>query len=673
MKNFSRIISLVEFAVIALFISNVWIFSYIKILKLLNKAFLPSSPAGFIRFEVAPEPFEIPLFIGLTFLFTIIIFILNKPVFLLAAIKIKSTVSNRYYQLLLFVSLPLLAIIFLANLGNYPMAHDIYPYVIQDNRSIIFFFTSFYIAICLFVFLVSPLLSLLIKKRKLLFYFFLASVFLFIAFLTFEPRFPIYGHDYSYFLGPIWEIIQGKTIFTDIVSQYGFGSILLLATLFKLNLLNIWQLPIVIWFLYIFEYFLSFLLLFKISKSTIFSLVGLLSILTVNYFSLYHVPSVIPQIGPIRWLPLLLFLFLFSLAKKIDSNQIIVLLSWLAFWVIDSGIYLLLAYFFTIFLLILADKLKLQKAVKTVGKTLLTISFVFLLINILHLVLGYKTINVYLIFSKLRQYAGAGFGMIPIQEHSFFWLVILLYIASIVYFFRTNNAKTGRDLSLLVFSANLSLLASVYFVGRSHPHNLFNIAIFLLLNAFILLSELYKKITSKKIKIVFLTSLFLIFIAFPVFQRQEIITKNIVDRLRRIRSGNIFKPEFYEILKQKYGNDLKLIKSLKDEKIIILSDDDTYLFYLSNKKNLLDDNSQATVLTYQDIDRSTQNAVRACPKKIIADCALVKSCQNSDPLTITYFAVQPLILQKIETSCRKKYKPTICADHLCILQTDTLR
>ena len=157
-------------------------------------------------------------------------------------------------------------------------------------------------------------------------------------------------HDFSYFLGPIYEIAHGKTLFTNTSSQYGFISILLLEFLHKIHVFNPFYLPIFTWILYVVQYFLSFWIIYKASRSVVIGLLGLFSIITVNYFSLFHLPNSYPQIGPIRWLPLIISLYLLQKYKNIDNFNLIFFLSLLSLWNIEAGIVLFLTFVSTFFI-----------------------------------------------------------------------------------------------------------------------------------------------------------------------------------------------------------------------------------------------------------------------------------------------------------------------------------
>lgn len=310
----------IVFAIESLLAVNIWVLVYNNLLEYLNLRFPAQAPPEFIRAGAVPEPFEISFYLILTFIVVLIIYVLHTY-FIKRNIEISKKFGDKKYFLIKLTVLVGLLILFFSNIGSYPMARDPYPYQLR-SQSVYTLYLLAYLLVVAVIITELTLLSGLLKISKKFIYFLAVLIIGIIAIFTFEPRFPIVGHDYSYFLGPIWEIAHGKTIYTDTSSQYGFLSIVLLAFLYKIHLLSFTYLPVLNWILYITQYFLAFVLIYKVSKSFGLSLIALFSLLTVNYYSLYHIPGALPQIGPLRWLPLILSLVFFYVFKKIDSKKI---------------------------------------------------------------------------------------------------------------------------------------------------------------------------------------------------------------------------------------------------------------------------------------------------------------------------------------------------------------
>ncbi len=674
---------LLDLALESLIWTNIWIFLYTKVLFILNTLFPSHIDRSFLWVQSEPEPFEISLYIIISLIVLLMIYISHKLVKNIPKISLKIKIP-------IFI---ILSLLFLFSLGAYPQALQFDPYLPRPDQSIYTKISLLYVfAVFIFISVVTAI-SKFIKNNRLSTVLIYGFVIIIISLVTFDARFPMAGHDYEYFIGPATEVINGKTIYTDVLSRYAFLTIDLFAFLNKLIHFSLFYIPLIVWIFYIIQYFLCFYFLKKVSRSVMFSTVGLASIITVNYFSLSHLPSVIPQVGPLRWLPLIIAVFLLYLFKRINSKYFILSISLLSFFMIDVGIALIMPFLSTIGILFLIKKLGLKDTLKSVLFLAISLISVYLVINAVHLLFGYKVVDIVSPLYSFRKHAVLGLSMIPIAMQTYFWFVILIYFASIIYIFKkqkefkidsgraslarmtsfwggtkvtTPESLFAMNLILVLFSANLSLFACVYFVGRSHPHNLFNIALFPLLNFFLLAGLIYTSVRSQKKRIIACLLIFIIFIIYPVNQRRFTLTEMIMTKINSLKSPNLFKSDVEEIINKTYTSDIKLInKELKDEKIVVLSVDDTYIFYASGRKDLLDANPIMGIDLPEDLTFAVKNAVKICPKKIVVDCSIVGKCQPYTPFIGVTFNLN-MILSLIEKSCKTKYVPSTCTSRLCV-------
>ena len=556
MKTFN---GLIDFFLKVLVITNLWIILFTNSLTYLSFLYPPIIKEHLLRNIAFPNPFKIPLYIVMTLISVTVIWVVQK----LCSINLRVSI---------FLKLPLLillCLLFLSKLGIYPMAGDIFPYTIRADTSIYSITIGLFLVLIAFITIQFAVVSTLIRKNPVYSLFLFGFLIIIVAFFTFEPGFPLSGHDYSFFFGPILEIAKGKTIYTDIPIQHGFLSILTFTLFYKLNLLQLAYLPFFIWLLYIIQYVLSFFLVYKLSKSIGFSLIGLFSILILNYFSLSDLPASYPQIGPMRWLASILAIFLFLRLKKIDDKRLIFVLPLMSLWLIDAGIALILGYLLTLFFFFIARLIDLKRVIKSVVWLLISFSLIFLFITGFHLLFGYKAINILNIFHSLQKYASLGIAQLPIESHTYFWVVMFIYFTGIIYFVAESQQLYAQ---LILFSANLMLFSSIYYVGRAHPHNLFNISLLPILTIFLFLGLLWTKLKSHHLKITFALICFILFIAYPAYMRRITMTEMIIVKLKRLTAGNIFKSEMKNILTKRYSKETQLIiNNLKDDKIAILS------------------------------------------------------------------------------------------------------
>ena len=109
-------VTIISFANQALFLTNLFVFTYKILLKLLNRWSPPvENPDFFSRELFAPEPFEIPLYLILSIIFVIII--LSKS---LDFLTLRTSPKRGIFFLALLLS-------FYLNIGSYPMKNKPHP------------------------------------------------------------------------------------------------------------------------------------------------------------------------------------------------------------------------------------------------------------------------------------------------------------------------------------------------------------------------------------------------------------------------------------------------------------------------------------------------------------------------------------------------------------------
>lgn len=422
------------------------------------------------------------------------------------------------------------------------------------------------------------------------------------------------------------------------------------------------------WTLTTIMYYLFFYIIYKRSQSFAISLIGLFSLITLNYFSSWYLPLTRPQIGATRYLPIILFVFVAYKLKRIDSTKVILLSSILSFWIFDSGIALIGGYLTTLTIIALHNRLKLHWLINKISFLLISFILVFISLNFIQYLLGYQFIDPSSIFTKIGEYTNLGFGMMILQYKSYIWLILLVYFSSLIVYLQ--DKSPGGEKQILLLTAQLSFFSSLYMVGQSQPHSILTISPLPLLNFFLLVGFLIKKITKPFIIHTIAPILFIILIVLPAYRGKESLTDYLKFKKESILKADMFKSEMLEKLENMYRKEIKLIKKhLKEEEILILSLDDTYLFYLSGKKNLLYDNPQSGIITQSGLNKALVKVIVTCPNKIVADCLYFNRC--SSHYTINYYSgqIQPLLLKEIEKKCKKIYEPTICTGQLCIAES----
>ena len=189
----------------------------------------------------------------------------------------------------------------------------------------------------------------------------------------------------------------------------------------------------------------------------------------------------------------------------------------------------------------------------------------------------------------------------------------------------------------------------------------------LLLNAFILFRILISKIKYSRPKFFIIYSLlFIIFIVYPAYNRKDTLASIINYKLINLNS-NFLQPKLYREAEKFYAKEVDLInKNLSSKEVLILSNDDTYLFYLTDKQNLLQENPQSGISSQEELDHALQKALLKCPQNIAVNCSLYKRCPKYTFFNQKTSGIQKFLLGKLQKECRVKYKPTACSSKLCV-------
>lgn len=179
-------------------------------------------------------------------------------------------------------------------------------------------------------------------------------LFLLIAFLVFHPNLPYEEHHYNFVIGTVNDMLHGKPFLYETMNQYGILNIYFLAAVFKIFGIGASYegLSLIISLFYFAFYAGLYYFLKKWLKSQLFAYLGILTVIAVSYF-LQVSPSLsanfYPGLTAFRWFmlaPLLLALQTYLQSQSPRALRATIFLTALAiFWNLDSGIYLAIAVF----------------------------------------------------------------------------------------------------------------------------------------------------------------------------------------------------------------------------------------------------------------------------------------------------------------------------------------
>lgn len=649
----------------SLFFTHIWIAIYVFAVDNLYFHFRPQLTETFYRNPLAnPEPHEISLYLLLTAVFVVTMWCYSMFVKDVLVKAVSTLIKKKPIQIaaaiLFFVSFLLF---FLKKLGTYPLFKDIHPYNLQHAALDYWVGFLIYLAGCVLFASFAAFLTRILFVKKMPRHFLYIGLFAVLAVIFFEPGFAISRPDAAMFYGPVYEVSQGKTLFTQAPSQYGFLSILFFAFIHQLTSIDFVYLPFFILIAYCVTYTICFYLFHAISKSAVFAAIGLLSIITINYFSATYGP----QSTPLRWLPIFLTFFVFYKLKRLDNKAILFLIPLLSLWNIDAGISLAMTMASTIFLLAATRALTVGKSVYIGAGFMFFGALLLMLVQVIHIFLGLNVINFAEIFSSLKKNAVVAILMVPMSNLTFFWYFVFTYFTAILFFLQKKTKSNEAEFILL--SAQAMLFASIYYVGRSMPHELYTISIFVISTFFYILGTYYRDYLSQKQRAAVIIVLFIMFIAAPAFFRKEYIFEKIYTKAVRVFAGNIFSSDIDKKLDSFYKDEIALIKNEIQHSTVIISADDTYLFYKTRKKNSMHANPIfGSIDMKSEMDEALKPIFPDCPKKIVVDCALLGKCQSYKSFSSGEPAALHSLLQDMQTGCGVEYKPTKCTKKLCIAE-----
>ena len=304
------------------------------------------------------------------------------------------------------------------------------------------------------------------------------AVFLLLIMIFYLVQKPIPYHHYSFYLGPAFDVIKGKSLLGDTPSQYGYLSIQFLAAILRrvgFSLANFHLLNLVSFAVY---YLIASLILLKQVKNKWLGFLAAIIFITLQtVFSDFNY-ALLPSTGPWRFGIGLLILWGLTYLPSTAGFILGSILSAIAlFWSAETAIYVVPAWLATC-LFFKNPKSKLF----IFGITSLTI----------FLVIVYKEFLIFHTLPRISDYFEYAFafkdgsGALPIPLYGNYYLIICITILGIV-------AVVKKFSPLLVFITIHNLAIFSYFISRSHENNIVNLAGFFLIELILSIKVLRPK------------------------------------------------------------------------------------------------------------------------------------------------------------------------------------
>ncbi len=264
----------------------------------------------------------------------------------------------------------------------------------------------------------------------------LTSILIFI--LTF--RNDVHYFDFSNVVCATTDVLLGKDILQNVISQYGFFNIYFLAAFLKL--FNIQDGYVALSYLnsafYVLGYTFIFLFLRIYTQKVIFSILAFLSIFVINFYSYANVPlHWVPSVGFLRFgtiFPVLFLLVNQRLRQKWYWGWLLaigVVLSF--FWVIETGVYILVAILaLAICKYLLGGKCSDRSDLLRVIPKILIVFLCVLCFLALRIWFKYGTWPIWEDFVYYQKhYVLGGLGSLPLKNFYLWPIVVLIYFITI--------------------------------------------------------------------------------------------------------------------------------------------------------------------------------------------------------------------------------------------------
>lgn len=316
---------------------------------------------------------------------------------------------------------------------------------------------------------------------------------LLILLACFDPQFAINNGHENFYLGPVNALLHGKTMLVDVYSQYGVFLHEFLALIFKSHILplNYQGLAFLVALLCMLQYALVYFISKALLKTPAYSFILLSIVLLLNFFATAGYFQAYPSIGALRFgLPYLL-VAMSVLRLKYPTRSTWFL--WLEYGILGiSSIWSFETFIYTGTVFYGLRGYEALSSTNTFSGFLKRIAFELLAsVLVIALFHSVQALAIYLragawpnwayYFGFIYLYSLAGFGQLPITAQGSWFLVIAIYFASLMYPFAHWIIHREWDRSLetkiILGFTFMGIAQFTYYLGRSHPNNLFHICV----------------------------------------------------------------------------------------------------------------------------------------------------------------------------------------------------
>jgi hypothetical protein len=296
-------------------------------------------------------------------------------------------------------------------------------------------------------------------------------------------------HHYNFYLGPINDVLHGKTLLVDINCQYGVGVVYFLAVIFKLFPIpfNYQGFSLLLSILLVAQYALFYLLMRRVLHSQFFSAAALVLIVAANYYS--QLGATYPSTGPLRF-GLAYVLLALLVARNHSDRQRWLLIAIYAtvglssLWSFEAFTYTIATYFCSeLYTLIWNPRElnhKLHRLFPLLGGPAIAVSTSHLALALFTYFRAGAWPEWSHYFDYIALYSVGEFGTLTVDAWRPWALYIAVYFLSLLLLLYKALFAPSKDAAPFAFIAGLTgfgIVQFTYFLGRSHHNNLYHICI----------------------------------------------------------------------------------------------------------------------------------------------------------------------------------------------------
>jgi hypothetical protein len=297
--------------------------------------------------------------------------------------------------------------------------------------------------------------------------------------------------SHNFYLGPVAAVLAGKSPLVDVNCQYGVGVVYFIALVIKLGLVpaSAAGFATLISILIVFQYALLYSLLRLITRSVVFAAATIFLTVIVAYFGQIAFQTCWPSVGPIRFLLGYLFVACVALRGRFPHyrQHLFLLESSIlgiaSIWSLESFVYVVVAYLGSLVYesAHTQERPVLNSLARRLGPTLAAIAVAHAALDLVTHARSGQWPHWSHYFDYILLYSVQEFGCLPILPWSPWIAIAGVYVASIVAlgYRRVTLGKKDMKMEYAVIFAMSALGVGqyTYYLGRSHPNNLFHVAL----------------------------------------------------------------------------------------------------------------------------------------------------------------------------------------------------